>query len=267
LGSEPGGILDFKNSEGHTEGFLLSGLVVWWIGGVIATTNTGGIAYSALNIYFSIWIVFFLSVYALNEWAKEKEIVSFRELTHLSQTLKGWYIHCFASTVVLGSVCNGVNIFRTSEEFISIIAVTIIAGLSSMILSLLFILAHYKLACCFCGHDLPVGGWIELSVAAVLVVVWLIEVTFATSYGGFAATITGVQCVAVDGNQVAYPGSNVYIGSWVAFLSIGYVIMEWKAERALDFARTQDAAIVGTLSTEPSSEDQLAEIPGDGNDI
>lgn len=246
LGSTPGNVLDLKNSKNYSEGVILLIFCVWWAGGLIAATQPGGIAYVALNIYYSFWVCFFVSVYTLNAWAKDRNKedsrnISFRNLTHLSWTLRGWYFHAFFAFVVFVSSAQ-LQKLEADNVYYKVVA-TICISFFSFLISTVVILTHYKLACCFCGYELPLGGFAELTIAFALTIAWICEVSYATTFGGFAATITGSSVVLNNGQEQTMPGSNLYFASWFSFISICFVIRQWNAERIMEFTKTQQTAV------------------------
>lgn len=257
LGSkEPGNFLDLKNTKNYFEGFVLLFFIVWWTGGVITATQTGGIAFVALNIYYSFWICFFISIYTLNAWANyqqkegDSDVISFRNLTHFSSTLRPWYSHCFFSFVVFGSTTQ-LHVQSLGQPLNYAMVATICISAISFLVSAVVILAHYKLACCFGGQDPPVGGFLEITIAIALTIMWICEVSIATSYGGFAATPTGYK-LDYNGTVILQPGSNIFFASWFSFISMCLVIRHWNTERAMELATTKQAAIDATLCVGPN---------------
>ena len=123
------------------------------------------------------------------------------------------------------------------------VVATICISFFSFLISTVVILTHYKLACCFCGYELPLGGFAELTIAFALTIAWICEVSYATTYGGFAATITGSSVVLSNGQEQLVPGSNLYFASWFSFISICFVIRQWNAERIMEFTKTQQTAV------------------------
>eukprot|EP00978_Attheya_sp_CCMP212_P000931 scaffold1983_cov45-Attheya_sp.AAC.1 len=164
-------IFDLKKAkDGKVEGCILLFLVLWWIAGVGFMTRVGGIAYKAINIYFSSWGALLVSFHLLDNWSAEKDILSIHEMTRLSPTLRSWWILFLSSLVEMGSAANARSFFRgSSANGDSVFA--IIVGTISVICSLFFILNHYKLATCF--HIKP-GGAIELIISLFLNIWWAI---------------------------------------------------------------------------------------------
>ena len=144
-------------------------------------TSPGGIAYIASNIYYSAWFCLFSCVYTLNEWSAEKDILSIEEITSVSYTLKGWWIHFFAGIVVFGS-CIDLYITLDEDDFDDT-SFGIALGLVSMIVALFYILIHYDF---FSSCGLEEGGWLELSSAIFLIVCWCIGLSILTKDGMFA---------------------------------------------------------------------------------
>ena len=131
-------------------------------------THSGGIGYEALNIYFSAWLTFFLCAHTLNDWSASKDLISVQELTHLSATLKPWYALFFSSLVQMGSAADALSEIPVSRED-GIYAVAL--GAFSTFISCHFILIHYKLVrCC----NIEQGGMLELGVASLLIIWWII---------------------------------------------------------------------------------------------
>jgi hypothetical protein len=92
-----------KIQNGYLEGFVLLGLVLWWIIGVAYITRPGGVAYVASNIYYSAWLSLISCAYTLNEWSASKDILSIGEITSISPTLKFWWLLFLSACMVFGS--------------------------------------------------------------------------------------------------------------------------------------------------------------------
>lgn len=72
-----------KTANGNVEGILLSFFTFWWTAAVGYLTQVQGIAYIALNIYFSSWITWALCISTLNQWSASK--VSFSTFSYKCQ--------------------------------------------------------------------------------------------------------------------------------------------------------------------------------------
>lgn len=148
-------------------------------------TSPGGIAYVASNIYYSAWFSLFSCIYTLNDWSKEKDILTIEEITGVSYTLKSWWVHFFAACVVFGSFVQlYIELGNADFEDTSF---GIALGLVSMVLSMFYILMHYDF---FSTCGLEEGGWLELSSAFFLVLVWVIGLSILTQDG----TLTSHHC-------------------------------------------------------------------------
>jgi len=210
-----------KAKDGYYEGGTLIACVLWWIVGVGYTTRAGGIAYVATNIYFSAWLALFSCVYTLNEWSASKDILSIKELTGLSTTLKSWWVLSLTSLVVrryyaigwgnlaesrqdlttglsktvfsqvLGS-CIDLHI-RLARNQIDDTSFGVAMSVVSFVISFFFILVHYD----FIPHC-EEGGWLELSSSFFLILLWTIALAIMTKDQGIAATISGSQCSRYD---------------------------------------------------------------------
>jgi hypothetical protein len=84
-------------SRGRVEGLSLSVVSLYATVAVAYLTQVGGVAYLALNVYFSAWLLPVTCLYTLNEWSTAHDILSVSELTGVSATLKSWYIVALAS--------------------------------------------------------------------------------------------------------------------------------------------------------------------------
>jgi hypothetical protein len=216
---------DFKNvKDGKLEGGVLISLVIWWIVGVGIMTRAGGIAYTMLNSYFSCWYTLVVSIYTLNQWMSEKDIISIHELTRLSETLSYWYILFFASLIEMGSAAdvythvspNNVDApMNRKREY------SIAVGALSTFVSVIAILAHYKLICCC---NLKPGGMIEIVVGILLCIWWILSVAILTTDQQIASTIQGVM---------PYPGSNLYLSLWLGLYGSVNICLKWKAVNAM----------------------------------
>jgi len=169
-----------KALDGKLEGYALLTSVLYWIVGVGFITQVDGIGYLTLNIYFSSWLCVAACIYTLNEWSTAKDILSIRELTGLSATLKSWYALFLSSLVVFGTSVNFVALYKAAGTGATI---GICAGLFSAIMALLWICIHYK----FFTECLPQvhnGGWVEFSCAFFTGILWIAAITVITQDGG-----------------------------------------------------------------------------------
>mmetsp|Transcript_33090 Transcript_33090/g.98438 ORF Transcript_33090/g.98438 Transcript_33090/m.98438 type:complete len:330 (-) Transcript_33090:187-1176(-) len=233
---------DFKEYlDGKLEGYVLLAMLTWWSAGVGLITRAGGIAYKALNIYFSSWGSWFACGYTLNEWGIAKDIISVQELTHISATLPAWYVLFFSSIVLTGSAADVFEqMYDRSFDSGGILAnvtetgaYAVASGSVSTVLSLYAILVHYKLVrCC----KIKQGGLLELGVSIGLVLWWTTSVAILTGDSGVAPTITGRNC----GDENDVPGSNLYISSWMCLVTSCAITVRWKTAQALQFAQAQE---------------------------
>jgi hypothetical protein len=86
FGSHPATMLEFS---------ALAFLALWWIVAVGLMTRDGGIADSALNIYYSVWLALIATLWGMNNWFYTRGTLSARDFTNLSPTLGGWYCMAF----------------------------------------------------------------------------------------------------------------------------------------------------------------------------
>jgi hypothetical protein len=230
--------LDMKNATDHREKYVLLVLCLCQIIAVISTTKVNGIAYQASNIYLSVWVNLVLSLRLYDDWLQEKNEICFHNLTHLSGTLRGWYGLMVSSTVVLGSVLDGLSQFIRNDQTRLAVAIAIATCCLSILIAMTFILSFYKL-CLLCSreHQFPVRGWWELLLSLGLAILWLAELLLVTQFGSFGAT-TGGGGISCSSDQHYFPGSNVYYFSWISFAMAAYTVLQWKAERALEMAKT-----------------------------
>ena len=189
--------------DGKLEGYALLTFTVYAVTGVAFLTQVGGIAYLALNVYFTAWIMLATCLYTLNKYSEARDILTFAEMTSISATLKSWYILFLASLVTTGTSINMFVVLDSDRDDHSTTfpwvsqeslqhdnsraaAFGTAFGLSSALISLGYILVHYNLIE-FCVE----GGWTELSFIAVAVCMWIVGVAFLTQDRGIAATIVG----------------------------------------------------------------------------
>lgn len=213
--------------DGKLEGFLLVFSVLWWIVGVIVQTHSDSVAYQATNIYISSWLSLIACVYTLNLWSGSKDIVTIKELTSLSLTLPSWYTLFLGSLVVLGSAAD-IYTSLSSEQLKSSAAFGISLGSVSSIVSGYFILLHYR-----CISIPKPGGWIELIVTGIMFIFWISGLAVLTSASSGIAASVGKQCS--DSEEI--PGSNIYLSSWLCFLSCGNIALKWNSSYAMAFAQ------------------------------
>ena len=250
---------DFKSlADGKVEGWTLVMFVLWWASGVISITRAGAIGYASLNIYFSTWASFFASIYALDQWGGEKDILTLRELTRMSITLPSWWIVFWASIVILGSAADAARFFDSDDYVFASCATAVGISTITTVVSAFFILSHYEFfQCCeACSSWLTYGGWFELAMS-IMVNVWLvIALSRLTEPGSIGSAIVGngfspqseeggesQQSGAPSSSPTSYyvPGTNIYLASWTAFIASGRVTVKWKEARAIKFAQTSGA--------------------------
>ena len=250
---------DFKSlADGKVEGWTLVMFVLWWASGVTSITRAGAIGYASLNIYFSTWASLFASIYALDQWGSEKDILTLRELTRMSITLPSWWIVFWASIVILGSAGDAARFFDSDDYVFASCATAVGISTITTVVSAFFILSHYEFfQCCkACSSWLTYGGWFELAMS-IMVNVWLvIALSQLTEPGAIGSTIVGngfspqseeggesQQSGVPSGSRTSYyvPGTNIYIASWTAFIASGRVTVKWKEARAIKFAQTSGA--------------------------
>mmetsp|Transcript_20402 Transcript_20402/g.40407 ORF Transcript_20402/g.40407 Transcript_20402/m.40407 type:complete len:384 (-) Transcript_20402:234-1385(-) len=248
--------------DGKLEGYTLLVHVLWWTFGTAFMTKAGGIAYEALNVYFSSWASLFSSIHLLDLWGGEKDVLTIRELTRLSITLPAWWAVFWSSIVTFASAADAIRIVQTpsakkSCEF------AVAVGVISAIVSAFFILQHYEFLTCCCrcceGFEtmkwLSYGGWFELACSLLVNLWFIIGVDQLTSAGQISSTITGEGKSAFgilwddegkdggDGDEVAnfyyIPGTNIYMSIWIGFISSVLVTVRWKEARAIKFAETR----------------------------
>ena len=225
--------------KGNVEGFLLSFIVLFWIGGVSIITRANGIAYSAMNIYVMVWGNLFASIYSLNQWLTSKDIISIQMLIRLSPTLSGWYSLLFASLVLTFSSVNLVFVIEKNSCFLSECIFAVIAGAISMCVSIVSIFLHYRIISCLGDKG---RGFLEIGFSILCIILWLIGVGTLTSGNSIAPTIVGTQsCTCSDGIEKA-PGSNLYLGTWGCFLSSCYITFKWNKVQAMNLATIKGKA-------------------------
>lgn len=147
--------------------------VILFLCSVAILTRPAGLAYSATNIYFSSWLALISCVYTLNQWSSAKDIISIQELTSLSATLKSWYCLFLTSLVCFGSSISMNSYFRSRNKHTGETAFSIALGLFSTLVSLFFILVHYKFFTDCCNR-VKQGGWLELSTAFFMILCWTV---------------------------------------------------------------------------------------------
>ena len=160
-----------KMRDGYAEGYILIFMVVWWIVGAAYITRPGGIAYVASNIWYSAWLSLFSCCYALNEWSKSKDILSFEEIVSLSPTLIWWWLHFLSACVVFGSCFDIIVRYNQPWNDFQDASFGLALGLVSMSIGFTMILIHYDfLTACQCEE----GGWSELFTSFFLILIWII---------------------------------------------------------------------------------------------
>jgi hypothetical protein len=243
--------------NGKVEGFTLLGFVVWWIAGVIVTTQAGGIAFETLNVYISSWTSLFACIYGLDRWGAEKEVITLHELTRLSTTLPWWWIVFFSSIIIFGSAADAASLVQTAASKESC-EFAVAVGIVGFLFGGFFLLSHYEFfQCCgACTTWLSFGGCLEISCSLVLTVWLMIGLDKLTGAGSIGSTITGNGLDHDDENYV--PGSNIYVSIWTAFISNVIVAVKWKEARAIKFAQTVEKSTAkdeGGLKNEDEDSD------------
>jgi hypothetical protein len=283
-----------KAMDGKFEGYALLFFTLWWIFGVSYITQVNGVAFVAMNIYFSSWSTLASCVYTLNKWSTAKDIISIAELTGVSATLKSWYVLNIASLFAMGTAFDLFFRLQDTQSLKSNSAMGFAMGIASSIISFMFILVHYNFIECFTE-----GGWIELSFSFLLILMWIVGAAVLTQDDGVAATIMGVGChganwlesqqglidtctiefITASGDEQIYPcatfadlryseiyvpGSNLYLATWICLGASLSITFRWKAAQALQFAQAQNQKAMST--TRLDGDDAEADDDLDDND-
>jgi hypothetical protein len=287
-----------KAYDGKFEGYMLLFFTLWWIFGVSYITQVNGVAFLAMNIYFSSWSTLVSCIYCLNKWSSAKDILSIAELTGVSATLKSWYVLFISSLFAMGTALDLFFRLFDTQTLKSNSAMGFAIGMSSSILSFMFILVHYNFIQCFTE-----GGWIELSFSFLLNLMWIVGVAVLTQDDGVAATIMGVGCRGAnwleandglvgesdtctitfrnDGGdeqifecadivdlkvaELYVPGSNMYLATWICLGASLNITFRWKAAQALQFAQAQNQKAMNTtrLDGDAEADDELEDNDDD----
>jgi hypothetical protein len=286
-----------KAFDGKFEGYSLLFASLWWIFGVSYITQVNGIAYLAMNIYFSSWSTLIACIYTLNKWSSAKDILSIAELTGVSATLKSWYVLFISSLFVTGTSFD--LFFRVSGSQKSNCALGFAVGIASSIISFMFILVHYNFILFF-----NEGGWVELCFSFLSILMWITGVAVLTKDDGVAATIMGAGCRGAnffdsnnvdletsctltflstnDGEQRVFecsdvvdpssltqyiPGSNLYLAAWICLISSLNITFRWKAAQALQFAQAQNQRAMDTTRINDAEAGDLQDSDDDLDDF
>ena len=192
-------------------------LTAWWIIALGLMTKGGGIAYDALNIYYSVWLSAIAVIIALNNWFYTRGTLSAKDFVNLSPTLATWYFMVFISMVMMGSSANFYVHFNISEvggspksDYIF----AIVAGTVSTVLALMIVISHYHFFPC-CNP----GGLEEIITVFLLLALWIAAVIVLTRVDGIASTV-----------------GNIYYSTWTALFTCIYILAKW---RRANTARTE----------------------------
>lgn len=199
-----------KASNGRVEGVTLLLVTLYALLGVAYVTQVRGLAYQALNVYFSVWLVLVSCIYTLNAWSTTHDILSLSELTGVSATLKSWYIVAVSSMVVTGTCINMLAVLASTDnssnnnsssggsdtnnsdvyhlDNVRAAVFGMSFGFVSTVLSVWFILTHYNFVGCCAVTE---GGWVELFGILIVILLWVVGTAVLTQYGGIASTIIG----------------------------------------------------------------------------
>lgn len=286
-----------KAYDGKFEGYALLFFTLWWIFGVSYITQVNGVAFVAMNIYFSSWSTLASCIYTLNKWSTAKDIISIAELTGVSATLKSWYVLNVASLFVMGTAFDLFFRLQDTDSLASSSAMGIAMGIASSIISFMFILVHYNFIECFTE-----GGWIELSFSFLLIFLWICGVAVLTQDDGVAATIMGVGCRGADWlesedglidtctitfittsgdeemvpcstfadlrySEVYVPGSNLYLATWICLGASLNITFRWKAAQALQFAQAQNQKAMSTTRLDGDNAEADDDLEDNDDDL
>jgi uncharacterized membrane protein len=212
--------------DGKLEGSCLLVTTLYAIVGVAYMTRVGGIAYHALNVYFSAWLVLASHVYTLNAWSASRDILTIAELTGISSTLKSWYILAIASIVIAGTSIdmmitlsnrynnNDNHNYKSTtttttstdtelwkdDEASRAAALGIAFGVCSFLAATTWILIQYEIIQ-IC--QITQGGWTEFGTIVVIVAMWIVGTGILTRDGSIGATINGSSATESSSSQNA----------------------------------------------------------------
>lgn len=276
---------NFQNVlDGKLEGFALLFLLCWWIVGVGILTKADGIAFRALNTYFSAWYALGMTAWTLNKWSSSKDILSMQELTRLSVTLPYWYGLLISSLITVGSAADTLvlldkyshtdipsndesliysSMTPTAAPTTSIVAFqplaifrhrgqyAIFVGAVAFPAALFAILAHYNLICCC---EVKMGGFLELIMGLLLCIWMIVAVSILTADGSVASTIQGQGLVGVTSDWM--PGNNLFVSLWVGLYSSVQICLSWKGAQA----RVKMASVISELRSGIGQEEESDDV-------
>jgi hypothetical protein len=160
----------------------------------------------------------------------EKELISMKELTRLSQTLPYWYALLLFSVVEMGSAVDVLVKLRTRNIDIageSKGEYAVAVGVVSACISLLAIMTHYQLLC----SSVKPGEGTEILFAFLLCIWWIVAVSLLTADRAVGSTLQG-RCKA-PGESYELLGNNLYLALWFGLYSAVQICLKWKAQRAI----------------------------------
>ena len=183
-----------------------------------------------------------MSVYTFNEWLAENDLLSWKKLTSLSLTLPYWFAVFIISIIEFGAagdVLVKLKKFKNkSEEQIPLgelgdiekVTYAISVGAISCMFAFLAIVIHYE----FCFRRIKRGGAIEIVVAMVQTLWWVVACLSLTSGKEIAGSVQGCEKILNDDGDILVLGSNLYFSLWLGLYVSSQIVLKWKAQKAID---------------------------------
>ena len=184
-----------------------------------------------------------MSVYTFNEWLAEKDILSWKELTSLSLTLPYWFIVFIISIIEFGTagdVLVKLKRFTKNDskertplgelDEIDKATYAISVGAISCMFAFLAIMIHYE----FCFRRIKRGGAIEIVVAMIQTLWWVVACLSLTSGKEIAGSVQGCEKLLNDDGDILLLGNNLYFSLWLGLYASSQIVLKWKAQKAID---------------------------------
>lgn len=187
-----------------------------------------------------------MSVYTFNEWLAENDLLSWKELTSLSLTLPYWFAVFMISIIEFGTAGDVLvklkrfyqnNSDRSKEQIpldrldeIEKANYALSVGIISCTVAFLAIMIHYE----FCFRRIKKGGAIEIVMAMVQTLWWVVACLSLTSGGEIAGSVQGCEKLRNDDDHILLLGNNLYFSLWLGLYTSSQIVLKWKAQKAID---------------------------------
>ena len=198
-------------------------LVAWWCVAAGILTQSFGIGYLSLNIFYAIYASLFITLAMMSMWLEDSTSPALSDFWNRSPTMEPWCFLTLASVFVVGSSAdilakNSTEIDESGDTGSYVLA--IVSGSVTIVGSVVLLLSHASFPPILVRIFKP-GSYVELLVGVLLLALNTTTVAICTRADGIASTVsTGATPISSIGL--------LYYSLWFSFSANVWLCGSWR---------------------------------------